>query len=305
MCIGNHIKFAVITGGLGYIGSNLSFLLEKNGWEVILLVRGDKSRDTKSFVNHFSLVEYDGTLDSLSAFNSLDQNNTVFIHLAASMAISDEIEKTTDLIDSNIRLGMDVATYMAQHGFKWLISTESYWQFDAQGLLGGNTLYATTKSAFSLLLEYMAKQYITVISLVLYDVYGPMDARGKLINNLIDSSTNNQTFDMTDGKQIIDFVHVDDVINAYLSAAYQLMAEDMQLSFHRYTVRSMRHLQLREYVSLIEQIIGKPLSIRWGRREYPKYQIMQPWLPGSDRQLPGWEPMISFEDGIRGIANFV
>ena len=296
-------KCAVITGGLGYIGRNLSIYLEKNGWEVILLVRKSSAPKSTPFGKYISLIEYDRTEKSLSPLNNLDRNRTVFFHLAASMEIDEEIENSAELIDSNISLGMSLATYMAQKGFKFLVSTESYWQFDEQGILGGNTLYASTKSACSLLLGYMAKEYLTVISLVLYDVYGPGDTRGKLINNLLDSVEREQTFDMTEGKQVVDYVHIDDVVIAYQIAADQLLSTDMLPSFNRYTVRTMRPLQLRVYIQLIEQIIGKSLSIRWGARGYQAFQIMRPWLPASDHQLPGWEPTIPFEAGIRGLAN--
>ncbi|VVD83062.1 CDP-abequose synthase [Pandoraea communis] len=293
----------VITGASGYIGRKVASQFEADGWCVIRVMRPNPARDADAPADPENVVLYDGRAESLAPLSHLDPATTVFLHLAAAVEIASEIDKVEQLVDANIRLGMGLATFMIRHGFTRLVSTESYWQFDESGALGGNSLYAATKSSFSLMVEYLSRHYLRVASLVLYDVYGPNDARGKLLNALIEHAGAQTPFNLTAGEQIIDFIHVDDVADAFVVAARQLLADGATPAFHRYTVRSMRPLPLREYVGLIEKVTGRSIPVRWGGRPYPRHQIMKPWLPDASWQLPDWAATIRFEEGIASLVD--
>ncbi|MGC7405622.1 NAD-dependent epimerase/dehydratase family protein [Pandoraea pneumonica] len=303
MAIREGTGVAVITGASGYIGSRVAAQLSAQGWRVIRVMRANPAGDAAPMSDRADIVRYDATAGALAPLATLDPAKTVFLHLAAVAEIAGEIDKAEQLVDANIRLGMDLMTFMIRHGFTRFVSTESYWQFDENGVMGGNSLYAATKSSFSLMAEYLSRHYLRVASLVLYDVYGPNDSRGKLLNALIKHAGAQTPFDLTPGGQVVDFVHVDDVANAFVVAARQLLAGDATPAFHRYTVRSMRALTLRDYVGLIEKVMGSTIPVRWGARPYPRHQIMTPWLPEAGRQLPGWTTTIRFEEGIAGLVD--
>ena len=298
-----HSKTAVLTGGTGYIGSRVVNVLVNQGWDVVMLVRPEKDYSKYETIQNPSLIKYDGCAESLVKLESLNRDTTVFIHIASSFGINHEIENSAEIVATNVRLGTELCAFMVKHRFKRLILTESYWQFDEHGVMGGNSLYAASKSAFSLIAEYFTESDLSVLALVLYDVYGPNDHRGKLINNLINAASVDLPFPLTDGEQIIDFVHVDDVAQAYATAARRILTMPFNASFNRYTVRSMRALTLREYVGLLEKIIKRKITAHWGAKPYPRNQIMKPWLPYADSQLIGWAPIISFEEGIAGLIH--
>ncbi|AHN77558.1 CDP-abequose synthase [Pandoraea pnomenusa] len=292
-----------MTGASGYIGRKVASRFEAAGWRVVRVMRPNPARDAVTHTDPESVVRYDGTTGSLAALSRLDPETTVFVHLAAAAEITAEIEKAEQLVDANVRLGMDLAIFMIRHGFTRLVTAESYWQFDENGVMRGNSLYAATKSSFSVTLEYLARHYLRVASLVLYDVYGPNDGRGKLLNALIKHAGAATPFDLTAGEQIIDFVHVDDVANAFVVAAGQMLVDGTAPDFHRYTVNSMRPLSLREYVGLIEKVMGCTIPVRWGARPYARHQIMKPWLPDASRRLPDWVATIRFEEGIASLVD--
>ncbi len=296
-------KYAVVTGGLGYIGSKVVLLLASSEWEVICIVRPASNLAVLPIKDRMQFIYYDGTVESLSKLNWLPANRTVFLHLAARSTKAEEIENIDSLVMSNIEFGFNLSKFMVMNNYKKLIHAESYWQFDELGNIGGNCLYAATKSAFSLVLEYMSKCYLNCLTLVLYDVYGPDDSRGKLINAIINQAPHMPAIAVTEGNQLIDYVHIDDVAKAFLVASELILKDNSAVGFLRHTVRSMRPMSLRDYVELAAKATNKSLNVNWGGIPYPVYQIFKPWFPDKLMQLPDWGPIIKFEDGVKGLIN--
>lgn len=298
-------KLAVLTGGNGYIGRNLNRHLLNTGWDTVLLLRAD-SQPIYPFDKGFGYcrsLQYDGTRQSLDSLDLDDDAEVVFFHLAAHSVLSDALNNLDRLLDSNIRFGTHLLDYMSKNGFRNLVLAESYWQFDQEGSLGGNNLYSASKSALSLLAQHYSKN-MQIVSLVLYDVYGPDDNRGKLVNLLIKSAVTQVPVDITQGEQLLDYVYIDDVVRAFDIAGTSLLKPSchVQQGFCRATVRTMDARKLREYVDIIGQVVGRTPNVRWGAKPYPAHQIMTPWLPPASAQLPGWLPTFSFPSGVQKIV---
>ncbi|MEH6347739.1 MAG: NAD-dependent epimerase/dehydratase family protein [Bermanella sp.] len=298
-----HSKIAVLTGGGGYIGNRLTKHLSSEGWGLILVVRSGSSINSYPDTPNCRFVEYDGTQSSLNNIKVDSSLPVVFFHLATSAYINNELTGVDELLASNILFGTHLLAYMAENKLSNIVVAESYWQFDEVGRLNGNTLYSAAKSAFSFLLQYFTKYNMSSISLVLYDVYGPVDNRGKLINALIDSANSQSEIELTSGKQLLDYVFIDDVVRAFCVAGDSLLASvNKGGSFNRYTVRSMEERNLQEYVEIMGQVLGCEPPVLWGRKQYPSHQIMKPWFPSKSEQLPGWNARFTFYDGIKSIS---
>lgn len=297
-------KIAVLTGGTGYIGRNLNLHLLANGWDTVLLVRPGKKTtyQENSVQGNSQLIEYDGTQESLDVIELPLNANIVFFHLATYSGVNGTATDLDHLIDTNILFGIHLLNFMLKNGYCNLIVAESYWQFDSNGFLSGNTLYATTKSAFSLFAEYFSKN-LSIISLVIYDVYGPFDDRGKLVNLLINSALTQTPVNMTYGEQLLDYIYIDDVVRAFMVGGRLLLSTSSKNRgcFHRYTVRTMEVHNLRKYVELLGMAVGQNPRVKWGARPYPSHQIMKPWFPSAAIQLPSWQPSFTFYSGVKKV----
>ena len=298
-------KIAVLTGSGGYIGHNLNSYLLANGWETVLLVRlGSEASFGSPFIEgNCQILAYDGTQNSLASLQFRPGADVVFFHLAAYSEVG-ALSDTERFIDSNIRFGIHLLEYMVKNKYRNFVFAESYWQFDSEGRLGGNTLYAATKSAFSLLAEYYSKD-VRINSLVLYDVYGPCDFRGKIVNVLLNSAVTKSPVNLTLGEQFLDYVHIDDVVRAFELAGLSLLslANNRQRKFCRSTVRTMEVRKLKEFVEILGRAVGHNPNVRWGVKPYPAYQIMIPWFPSEKFQLTGWQPKYTFLSGLKSIIN--
>ena len=99
------------------------------------------------------------------------------------------------------------------------------------------------------ILSYYVKAHsIRAVTLIPYDIYGPNDWRGRLTLALWRAAAG-KTIDMTPGEQLLDFVHVSDVINAYILA--QKLIDDGMIGNHgeHFFLGSGRRQTLKEIAS--------------------------------------------------------
>jgi nucleoside-diphosphate-sugar epimerase len=221
--------------------------------------------------------------------------DTVF-HLA-SLFLSEH--KPTDierLISSNLLFATQLAEAMVQAGVWQLVNTGTSWQYYDGSAYNPVNLYAATKQAFEAILAYYVETTaLRVITLKLYDTYGPGDRRQKLLHLLRRVAERQEPLAMSPGEQLIDLVHIDDVLHAYVIAA-DLLREGRVTAHDSFAVSSGAPVRLRDLVELYEKLLMRKLPIEWGGRPYRNREVMMPWHTG--RVLPGWIPQISFETGL-------
>jgi len=101
---------------------------------------------------------------------------------------------------------------------------------------------------------------------------------------------------MSPGEQLLELVYIDDVVNAFITAAKRLFDGKVQ-THERYAVSSGQPIRLRELVEMYQHVTGRNLEIAWGGHPYREREVMIPWSRGE--RLPGWEPVIGPEEGIK------
>jgi nucleoside-diphosphate-sugar epimerase len=179
-----------------------------------------------------------------------------------------------------------------------LINTGTSWQHYKNEEYNPVNLYAATKQAFEDIIEYYVKVLdFNVITLKLFDTYGENDNRGKLINLLDKFSKEKKKLKMSPGEQKIDLVHVDDVVDAFISA-YDLIKED-EISHKKYAVSSGQVIKLKELIELYEEVTGNEVLVEWGGRPYRKREVMELWQ--DYEKIPNCEAKISLKEGIKKI----
>ena len=152
------------------------------------------------------------------------------------------------------------------------------------------------KSNESLLTYYVEAQGFKAITLKLFDTYGPSDTRLKLLPLLKRAANTGETLEMSPGEQMVDLVHVEDVMDCFIAAGVRLLQDEVS-SPEVYAVCSGEPLSLKDLVETLAQMAGKQLNVKWGVRQYRHREVMQPWTSGCT--LPGWSPRISLAAGLR------
>jgi nucleoside-diphosphate-sugar epimerase len=292
---------ALVTGATGYIGSMVVKRLLADGWNVHIIARENSSLALlPAQAASLTIHRHEGTTASLFAIVQQAEPELVF-HLASLATATYVPEQIAPMLHSNIVFGTQLLEAMAAHRVYRLINTGTFSQHYGNQSYSPKSLYDASKQAFKDILSYYSESTpLRAITLELYDNYGPGDPRSKIVSLLLKAAKEQQTLAMSPGEQLIELVHIDDVVEAYVLAAHRLLDHD-SVKDETYAVASGKPVSLKKLAALIESIVGLPLQIDWGGRPYHPREIMVPWNKG--RQLPNWRPTITLEEGIRRLKD--
>ncbi|MCF6768110.1 NAD-dependent epimerase/dehydratase family protein [Thiotrichales bacterium 19S11-10] len=286
---------AVVTGGSGYIGSKLVAFLLKEGFSVYCITR--PTTDYNKLPEHSSIhfLEYDGQIESIHQ-KIYDIKPDVVFHLAAVGNAVHDAKMIEQMVSANIVLGVHLLEILSKIGSGIFINTGTFWQFyQGDENYNPNSLYAATKQAFQDIMLYYTNTFsLSAVSLILYDVYGEADPRGKLFNLLINAAKQSLTIPMSPGEQKIIPVYVDDVVDAFY-LTYQLLNKAQLQSGAKYHVASDRGYSIKEIVDAFKTVSQGNFEVSWGARAYRDREIMNPFV---GEKLPSWQQKVSLKEGL-------
>ena len=291
------MKRAIVTGATGFVGSNLCKYLIENNWEVSIISRPSSDyTNINCVLNKVQLFEYDGNVEKLISFFRKKEADVVF-HLASLFIAEHESYEINQLVDSNIKFGLHILEAMKESSTKQLINTGTSWQHYHTNEYNPVDLYAATKQAFESLIKYYTEaESIRCITLKLFDTYGESDTRPKLINLLHKFADENKELNMSPGEQVLDLVHVDDVVKAFVKA-YDILSSNCAVKFEQFGVASGRKIRLKDLIEIFEKVTSKKINVCWGGRGYRKREVMELW--SGYNLLPDWECTITLEEGFK------
>jgi nucleoside-diphosphate-sugar epimerase len=246
----------VVTGANGFIGRHLCKRLQLGKYDFHCLIRPESSR---SFFdkNNIPVIEADGNVKFLASLLKAKNINP--------------------LVLSNILFGTQLLDASVKADIKWFLNTGTFWQHYNGSIYDPVNLYAATKQAFEDIGRYYANAYnLRFCTLKLCDTYGPNDKRNKIFNLWEKIAKSGEVLNMSPGDQLIDIVHVDQVVDAYLRLIISLNSESNKENCESYYVSSNRKISLRELAMEYEQTHHVKLNINWGGRNYRKREVMVP-----------------------------
>lgn len=292
---------ALVTGGAGFIGSHLSQILLDRGHEVAIVdnLSTGREENTREFKDHPRLTFHKtDILDTSGLKKSFKGVDWVF-HLAGIADIVPSIENPGLYFQCNVLGTLNVLEISREAGVKRLVyaaSSSSYgipdrYPTPETASIQPQYPYALTKFMGEELVMHWAQTYkLPAVSLRLFNVYGPRSRTsgtyGAVFGVFLAQKINGKPFTVVgDGKQTRDFTYVTDVAEAFVRAAEaDVSGEAMNVgSGDTYSVNR-----------LVELLGGDVVYI-------PK-RPGEPDCTFADtskiRRLLGWEPKVSFGDGI-------
>jgi nucleoside-diphosphate-sugar epimerase len=289
----------LVTGATGYLGSNVVGALVERAENVHVLVRSASGvKEVGKRWGKVGVHVYDGSVGSVD-HAVVESKATFVVHLASLFLATHSPGQIGPLLESNILLGTQVLEASANNGVYGIVNTGTSWQHYGGEEYDPVCLYAATKQAFEDIVEfYVRASGLKCLTIKLFDTYGPNDTRRKIINVLMSSLFSAEAIQLTEGRQVLDLLYVDDVVNAYICAVERLRSHGV-VGHERYAIGAKRRYSLREVVAVIERATGRKLRAEWGKRPYREREVMSPWEPAE--YLPGWEPKVSLEDGVRKV----
>ena len=295
------MKKIIITGATGYIGSRLCKNLLQNNFKVGIIKRNTSNLNLISdFYHKIDSFDYDSSYESIDNVIKIF-NPDLILHLASYQSLEHNTNELDSIINSNIVLGTYLIESMKNHNIRFFINTGTSWQNYNNENYNPVSLHAACKQAFIDIIKYYTEnQIIKVITLKLFDTYGKNDPRKKIFYYINKAIKENSKLDLTGGKQMLNILHINDVIDAYAISINRIFQE-REKAYEEYNVRSMHNISLKDLVYKYLEFTGANIEINWGAKPYRNREVMLPYDKG--KILPGWSQNISIEDGLRELSD--
>ena len=202
----------LITGATGFVGKHLTASL-KNKHKLFILARPGSNC---SSIDAEGFFIFDDNIPMLVEYLGQKKIDGV-IHLASLYIAEHKSEQIKDLVLSNIYLGTALLEACKEAGVRWFLNTGTIWQnynvLDGSDEYNPVNLYAASKQAFMTMARYyMETSGIRFCTLKLCDTYGPDDTRRKIFALFEQIAKTGETLDMSPGEQLLDIIHIDDVV---------------------------------------------------------------------------------------------
>jgi dolichol-phosphate mannosyltransferase len=296
-------KRVIVTGGTGFVGANLTRRLLAEGHELTLLVRPEyRSWRIEDIRPHVRLHETNlGNKEELAKAVQRVRPEWVF-HLAAHGAYPSQSNLHL-MIETNILGTINLVEACLDTGFEVLINTGSSSEYGFQDHppketeeLEPNSHYAVTKASASMFCRFTAKSAdARILTLRLYSVFGPYEEPSRLLPTLILLGKRGRLPPLVNPEVARDFVHVDDVVEAYCLAANSTTDEPGAV----YNVGTGVQTSLRDVVDVARRVMAIEEEPQWGTMPDRRWDT-NTWVSDHSKinSELGWRPRLTFEDGF-------
>ena len=277
-----NMKRVLITGGAGFIGTNIARRFLKQGYKVVSVDNYHTGLDT----NHLEGVEYiEADIRNISDYSAWGKFDIVY-HMAAIARIQPSFDHPKDYFTVNGTGTQNVAHYCAKNNIPLVYAGSS-----SKHSGRFKNPYTFSKDVGEDIIELYRKHYGLKASITrFYNVYGPnqLEVGGycTVIGIWLKAFRDGNTLLVTgDGEQRRDFTHVDDIVDAlYRIFDQQAYGKDFELG-------RGKNYSLNELIDIIG-VVPQYVEARPGEARITLN------TDTSANELLGWDPQIDIIDYI-------
>lgn len=299
----------LVTGGAGFIGSHLCEKLLARGDDVVCI------DDLNDYYNPAFKCENILELKKKKTFTfykadiraPLDQifathNFELVIHLAARAGVRASIENpklyaevnvggTTNLLECSRKFGVKRFIFASSSS---VYGKNSHLPFsEKEPLNEPASPYAATKLSAELMCRTYHNLYgLSIACLRLFTVYGPRGRPDMAPYKFTEKILKEATIEIYgDGTSKRDYTFIDDIISGILAAT------EKRFAFEIINLGNNKPVELNQFVSLIEKLVGKKAIIQKLPEQRADVPITHADISKA-KAILGWEPRTTIEEGM-------
>ena len=317
------MKKVIVTGGAGFIGSNLVKKLLDLNVEKLLII-DDLSTGTESNISSIVSDErvqfLNSKIEDIESINELFEDYDFCYHLAAGVGVQYIMDNLSESLLTNILATHKVLEACQANELPILLTSTSevygvaeddVWTEETKSLIGPTTKLRWSYAASKMIDEFIALSLfeegkVSPIIVRLFNIIGPnqLSKYGMVVPRFIESALEDKDILIHgDGSQSRSFTWVDDVVN------YLIKLAEVKAYGEVFNIGQTEEISIKNLAELIiektnsnSQIIFKSHEEVFGKAfEDPKRRT-----PGIDKiiEFTGMKPTKNIEFMIENIINF-
>ena len=292
----------IITGGSGFIGSNIATQLKKEHDVTIF--------DLKKKIPDIDFIE--GDVTDLESVKRSITNCDLVIHLAATLGVVNVEQHPVQTLDTNLGGTKNVLEACRTNNIKKIIfssSSEVYGEPVRVPIKETDnaipiTTYGTSKFVAEEYIKAYSKNYgIQYTIFRLFNVYGLMQATDWVLPEFVDRAISNQPIIVhNDGSQIRAFCYVSDVAEAFQTALETANGEIINIGNNNEPI-SIK--ELAEKIIDLTNSKSKIKFVSFGESKRNRTEIMKR-IPDIEKakKILNYSPKISLDEGIQKVVKY-
>jgi UDP-glucose 4-epimerase len=302
----------LVTGGAGFIGSNLVRALLERGDDVRVL--DNFSTGNRTNLEGLDVEVVEGELRSYERVHNAVNGAEVVYHLGALGSVPRSVQDPLTSSAVNIEGTLNVLLAARDAGVRRVVFSSSSSVYGPQETLpvaeevalDPLSPYGVAKLAAECYCVAFSRVYHRFETVVVryFNVFGPRQSPGSayaaVIPLFLTAIAEGRPITVNgDGEQRRDFTYVDDVVEGTLRAA-----DTVGVSGRVFNVAASAPASVNELADTIGVILGKEVV----RQEAPPRagDIRNSWADvTAAREALGWEPTVGLEEGLRRTAEFL
>jgi len=297
----------LVTGGLGFIGSNFILNTIKNNDEISITnvdaeLLGSNHNNLLELKNSLNYNFVKGNITNKVLMEKLIADTDAIINFAAETFVDRSILDANQFLVSNIRGTYTILETIRKQKKRLIqISTdEVYGSLENESAteeyrFNPSNPYAATKASAELLVNAYVKTYdLDCVITRCTNNYGPRQFYEKLIPKTIFLANNNKRIPIYgEGKNIRDWIFVDD----HCEAVFKVLLDGKQ--GQSYNISANNELDNISIVNKILEILDKPSDLIEYVTDRPGHDLRYSLDSSKIQDSLNWKPQTSFDDGLK------
>lgn len=306
----------LVTGADGFIGSHLTELLVREGYQVKALAQYN------SFNNWGWLEDIDclkdievltGDVRDPHYCDQITKGIDIVFHLAALIAIPYSYAAPDSYVDTNVKGTLNICQGALRNGVKRVIHTSTsevygtaqYVPIDEKHPLQPQSPYSASKIAA----DAMAMSFFNAFNLPLtiarpFNTYGPRQSARAVIPTIISQiASGKRQIQLGDVRPTRDFNYVLDTCRGFLA-----LARHDETIGDTLNIGSNTEISIADTLGLIRELMGSDVEfLHDDQRLRPgKSEVFRLWCDNTKiRELTGYAPTVGIRDGLQATIDWL